>query len=445
MMKILHLPGESVRGYSGKDVRDIISYFDPDLTITSNMIDFQRKKVKDDITCEFIDLDILDGLFEKTVGNEDLIVLTKEQCLSDIDLNGDKKTIVMTDLIEEDMDPITFDYQLTNTSIIDDLEEKCIDLRLFSTSIEAGKKPTCKGQTIYGLGTSENMGDVKVPCVLTGDMPHIETLDVSKVGISAVPGLGRKFSTLLERRGISSRDDLCACEPSDLLSCDGIGAYRSTKWISSAKAMEDQKVYRIQKDDLRAKHRIFIDIETDSLNPSIIWHIGIFDDDRGVYEYFLEKEPARRGRIIRRFVDHIEEIGGKDTVLLAWYGEKFDFYHLENFIDEHSPEKKSAWDDTDKIDFMKWVDDHAALPCRSSKLENVAMRIGYEPDLLGLDGGEVGKMYSEYMEDSKKELDWEKLKLYGKEDVMEMKYIYDRIEEAPMVYDLGDIKKVYRR
>lgn len=446
MMRILHLPGESVRGYSEDDIRDVFSYFEPDITVTTGMRDFQRKKIQNNFSYESIDLDLLDGFSKRVLGDEVLLALKDEKAIVEVDnLNDHRRIIVLTDLIKEDMDPISFDYQLTNPSLVDRIHDEEGEFHLLSTEIEAGKKTICRGKTVHGFGLSNDLGDFKIPCLKSGNRPHIETLDSGKVGITAVSGLGRKFSAQLEHRGLVSRKELCSCEPSDLLGYDGIGPYRSTKWISSAKAMEEREVYRIQENDLEEKRRIFIDIETDSLNPSIIWHIGVFDDEEGEYRSFLEKDPDNKGRVIGDFVDYLEERVGQDAVLLAWYGDNFDFPHLESFIKEYTSRKNSVWDRIEKIDFMRWVDRHAALPCRCSKLESVAMRVGYEPELLGLDGAEVGRMYSEYMENRDRELDWDELKLYGKEDVIAMKYIYDRVKGAPMLHDLQKVKKEYSR
>ncbi|MFP4001284.1 MAG: ribonuclease H-like domain-containing protein [Thermoplasmata archaeon] len=445
-MRILHLPGESIRGYSESSIHDIFSYFEPDLTVTTGLSDIQRKIVHDESPYESIDLDLLGGFTKRVFDDEVFLALRDENALQQVDdLTEHRRTTILTDLIKEDMDPVSFDFRLTNSSLIDKVDEREEEIHLLSTEIETGKNPIHGGKTVHGFGPSRDLGDTKIPFLRSGKRPHIETLDSGKVGITAVSGLGRKFSVQLEHKGLVSREDLCCCEPSELLGHEGIGPYRSTKWISSAKAIEEREVYKIQRNDLEGKHRIFVDIETDSLNPRIIWHIGLFDDQIGEYRCFLEKDPDRKGRIIEDFLDYLEGHSGRDPVLLAWYGDNFDFPHLESFISEYAPSKKGVWNHIQKIDFMRWVDRHAALPCRSSKLESVAMRVGYGPELLGLDGAEVGKMYSEYMEDEDKELHWKELKLYGKEDVIAMKYIYDKIKEAPLLYDLEEVKKKYNR
>ncbi|MBS3790721.1 MAG: ribonuclease H-like domain-containing protein [Candidatus Thermoplasmatota archaeon] len=446
-MKVLHLPGRAIWGYSEDEIDDILTYFEPDITLTSDVREKERMMIERNFSYESIHMDDLSSFNERYLGNEVLLLLKEKHSLSNMNFEDyrDRRVVLITDMIKEDMDPKKFDFQLINTSVLDRFERELEDFNVLSTKIETGKKPVYNKNRIYGFGLSRGIEEIKIPSVVTGKRPHIETLNANKVGLSAVPGLGKRFSRELERRGIESRQDLCFLDPSKILDCEGIGPYRSTKWISSAKAIEDKDVYRIKKNDLEDKHRIFIDIETDSLKPSIIWHIGLYDDRTGEYRSFLEKDPREKGRIIEQFLDYLEANVEAGSILLAWYGKKFDFEHLGRFVERYAPERKPLWDKIQKIDFMYWVDKHAALPCRSSKLESVASRLGYEPDLVGLDGGDVGRIYSTYMEDMSKEPDWNELKTYARDDVVAMKYIYDKVKEAPILYDMDEVNKQYLR
>lgn len=447
MMKILHLPGRAIWGYSEDEIKDILTYFKPDIILTSKIRKKEKKVVEKNFSFESITMEDVQKFKKRRLGNEVVLILRNEGSLSDIDLAElkNKKVVLITDLIKEHIDPKSFNYDLVNTSILDEFQSELGDFHALSTEIETGKKPMYGKKRIYGLGLSNGMEDIKIPSVITRENLKIETLDATKVGISAVPGLGKRFSAELEQMDIKSRKDLCSIKPENILGCEGIGPYRSTKWISSAKAIEEEEVYRIDENDLEGKHRIFIDIETDSLNPSIIWHIGLYDDSTGEYRSFLEKDPSEKGRVVKQFLDYLQQNAEDDSVLLAWYGKKFDFEHLGRFAKKYVPGKEHIFEEIEKIDFMYWVDKHAALPCRCSKLESVASRLGYDPELIGLDGKEVGRIYSEYMKDGKKEPDWQALKTYAKDDVIAMKHIYDKIERAPLLYHIEEVKKKYVR
>lgn len=446
-MRVLHLPGKIVYRYEDEEIRDLFDYFEPEITVTTRAKRSLKRRIERFSPYETVHLDSIDTYTTRNIGDDFFLFLREESALKQVDFSScsDGRITVVTDMIKEEMDPKSFYFELTNTSIIDGLHEKLHDFNVLSTEIEAGKKPRYQGDPIYGFGPSFGMGGSKIPSVVTGDRPHIETLNSKKVGILAVPGLGDRFSAELRRRGIETRGDLCSLDPRDILDQDGIGPYRSTKWVSCAKAIEEHDVYRINRDDLKTKHRLFVDIETDSLNPSIIWHIGLYDDSRNKYRSFLEKDPDQKGRIIRRFMDHLEEHTGNNSVLLAWYGSGFDFPHLKSFIKKYDPERLPLWNKIEKIDFMYWTDKHAALPCRSSKLDEVSTRLGYEPALMGLDGEDVARIYTGYMEDRSKEPDWNELLTYAKDDVISMKYVYERVRKAPVLFDINDVKRDYRR
>lgn len=446
-MRVLHLPGRAVWSYSEDEINDIIQYFNPDITLTTQMKYTLKKKVESQSLYETIHFDSVNGFKKRELDDEVILFLNDKEYLSKINFRNfeDKYKFIITDLIKGEMNPMNFDFTLVNTSIIDELNKRTNNYHVLSTEIEAGKKPDYKSNSIYGFGLSSGLGDDKIPNVITGKRPHIEYLDSKKVGLKAIPGIGSNFSTVLENKGISKRTDLCSLHPKDMIEHDGIGPYRGTKWVCSAKAMEEKKVFKIKRNDLKNKYRIFVDIETDSLQPNIIWHIGLYDDIEGNYRCLLEKNPNKKGRIIERFMDYLEERKDSNICLLAWYGSQFDFVHLGDFIEKYDSNRTHLWNDIEKIDFMYWTDKHAALPCRSSKLYDVSSRLGYEFSLLGLDGGEVGRLYTKYMDEKDFEPDWEELKTYAKDDVMSMKYIYDKIKESPMLHDIDEVKKIYRR
>ncbi|MFW6376275.1 MAG: ribonuclease H-like domain-containing protein [Thermoplasmatota archaeon] len=446
-MRVLHLPGKAVWSYSEEDIEDIIEYFNPDITVTTQMKYSLRKKVESRSFYETIHLESINGFKKRELNDEILVFLTDKQELKNIDFSdsGKKLKFIVTNLIKTEMKPMDFDFSLVNTSLVDELNKITDNFHVLSTEIEAGKKPDYKGNRIYGFGLSSGMSGDKIPNVITGKRPHIEYLDSKKVGLTAIPGLGSSFSTFLENEGISKRAELCNCDPEEMIKHDGIGPYRSTKWVCSARAIEENEVFKIKRNDLENQYRIFLDIETDSLQPEIIWHIGLFDDHQGKYKMLLEKDPNKKGRIIKRLMDYLEERKDNNICLLAWYGSEFDFVHLGNFVEKYDPERLDMWNSLEKIDFMYWTDNHAALPCRSQKLYDVSSRLGYDSDLLGLDGEDVARIYTRHMNDPNFEPDWEELKRYAKDDVISMKYVYDKIKEAPLLHDLDEIEKIYRR
>lgn len=403
------------------------------------------------ITYETIHMEEVVSYEFRNIGDESILILRDKNCLKELKdrkktIEG-QRTLVLTDLIREEIDESSFEYRLKNTSILDHLSSLLDEYQIVSTEIDSGKKQYHKHGSIYGLGPCFDKNGVKIPFLHGSEALKIKSFPAKRVGLSAVPGLGEKFSTTLKNRGVQDRRALKDMDPEKLMEEDGVGPYRCTKWISAAEAIEEEDVFRIQKDDLRDKHRIYLDIETDSLRPSIVWHIGIYDDDKEEYVSFLEKDPDRNGRIIREFGRYLKGNKTKKTVLLAWYGSGFDFKVLDKFFERYGQRFLNAWNETEKVDLMKWVKKKAVTYCRTSKLEDVAECLGYEREgrSMELDGKEVAKMYSEYMTGESLEPDWKVLRSYAEDDVLSLKHIYEKISEAPLKYDLDEMRKRYRK
>lgn len=458
-MRILHLQRRGIWGHSDEDIRDLVSYMNPDVTLTSEL-DGEATAQIDSIVRPVIHLDSIEATDSFTVGDHALLVIRDREAVPQLDkaaLEAGQPTVV-TDLIRKEIDEETFAFTLANVSLVDMLDSYLQDgYHLFSTAIDAGEIQRWNGTAIHGLGTTWSRSGHTIGLVSIGERPSYEFLPAERVGLLAIPGMGRRFSMQLKNHGIHDRNALCRQHPRDMMQHPGIGPYRSTKWVSSAKALEEDTVYRIKRNDLAGQHRLFVDIETDSLQPSIIWHIGIYDDGTNSYTSLLEKNPDDKARIIHRFLNYLEQAMQPDSCLLAWYGSGFDFIHLDRFIQRYAPDRRDIWTAIEKIDFMYWVKQHAALPCRTSKLDDVSQRLGYERGVKWLTGKDVGAIYASYMASKKDDNDddddgggdaepsWRQLREYARDDVVSMKYIYDQIRQAPLLYDRDQMEKIYRR
>ena len=446
-MRLMHINGQVISRYKRNEMTDLIKYLEPEITLTSNSFGGTDKNFEKVNQYETIHLDHIKDYLIRNIGEETLVIIKNVDKINKIDFNKfNGKFNIITDQIKEETDFSSFKTSLNDNGLIKELKKYINNINLFSTKLPANKERKFKDKTIYGIDLpTTQYGKIKIPLIKTGKPPQILLLPSEKVGMQAITDMGEEYTTKLKRKGIKSRKDLCQITPRELMKHEGIGPYRGTKWITSAKAIENQEIYKIKENNLKDKHRIFIDIETDSLRPEIIWHIGLYDDKNQEYTKFLEKKPKNKGRIIKDFMNYLKNNQSSKTILLAWYGKKFDFKILEKFIKEYAPKFIETWRELKKIDFMEWTKKHSAIPCRNQKLEQVSIRTNFKTEKTGLNGEKVGKMYTKYMNNQKKELNWEKLKKYGKNDVMGMKHIYDKIEEASMPYNIDEIRKTYRK
>jgi len=312
----------------------------------------------------------------------------------------------------------------------------------FTTTLDSGESLSKKDIEVHGIGVKETMEGTEIPAVEL-DRQLFEPLSADRVGIQAIPEVGRKVKKRLKRKGYKSRKDLLDVDPVDLMTVDGVGSHYASLYSCGARAIEEDTIVRFDEDPLQETKLVYVDIETDSLSPDIVWQIGVYDEPEGDYVYFLEdEEPGRKEVIIQDFVEWLEENAGEKT-LVSWYGKQFDYKHLGRFICEYAPEKENVWQELEKVDLLlDVVKSCVALPTRSFQLEIVARRLGYQRDRKGFSGVDGASKYVEWMSGGEKP-DWEKWTSYCRDDVLSMKYIYDRILEAPKPIDKTRLEKVY--
>lgn len=298
------------------------------------------------------------------------------------------------------------------------------------------------GQSGQGLGAGvdqTNQKDGTVVDVYENGVVNTESIDPSEFGLQSVDQVGPTRAETLRKAGHSSPDDLLQAPLSDLKEFRGIGETSGRTIQSSAMAQTNGTVVNTGDDPFPSGEPVFIDIETDGLEPSIVWLIGVLDggSDTGRYMPFTEPEPGS--------TDHLEaflswlKTNAPGRPLVAWNGHGFDFPAMKSQIIEHCPEYRDFWEGIYKFDPLYWARDknngNAALPGRSNKLESVATSLGWEPETVGLDGKTVAEVYlgyrREWMEadqpEQVSEPDWERLEAYCEDDVRALATIHDRL------------------
>lgn len=443
--RIITLSATQLSRYTDEDLRDIESYFDPSavlLTDTSNPAN--QKRVVSTVESPVIDV-TEPGV---TRLSETTIVTAPEldDARSLLSRNFDSSVSVVADFIRQDFDPNTFETTLIGLDEYQELvrDRTDIDTHLVTT-MSAGQQVSQADIPIFGAGFIQSLEGSKVPCITLGEALHIEELDISKVGLQAIPDIGWKRRQQLEELGYLSRDDLLNTEPADLLKYEGFGPYYAARTTAGARAIERDEPIRFITNPLGNRRRVFVDIETDSLQPQFIWQIGVYDDDSGDYHYFInDDKPGGEDEVVREFAEWVAA-NGDNATFIAWYGKQFDFIHLTDFIDRHAPTGHAeVWDRVNKFDLLlDFVKSGVATPARSHKLGVVASRLGYEFEYPHLSGAEAAQAYTGWAS-GQRDMDWEMWISYCRDDVLAMKHVYDAISEAELLIDKQKLERVYR-
>lgn len=442
---LITLSALRLRSYTDDDLRDLERYFQPSavlLTDVSNQTN--RRRVTSALETPVVDAS------EPEIAELDHSTLVTAPRLEDartlLDQRFETPVNVVSSFIEQEYDPNTFETRITGLAeyqeLVADREEIMTHL---TTTMDAGQPLMQAEIPLYGAGPIHSMDGPRVPCLTLGETPSVEELDSTKVGIQAIPDIGRKMRRQLERQGCTTREDILDLEPTDLLDLDGFGPYYVARVLSGAQAIEREEPLRFAPDPLADTRRIYVDIETDSLTPQYIWQIGVYDEARDQYHAFVnDNEPGEEASVVTEFAEWVAT-EATDGTFIAWYGNQFDFEHLDAFIDRHASDAhQEAWHEAEKFDLLlDFVKSGAATPARSHKLDVVADRLGYEREYPGLSGGQAAQAYAEWAAGG--EMDWEMWISYCRDDVLAMKHVYDRISQADLYIDKRELEQAYRR
>jgi uncharacterized protein YprB with RNaseH-like and TPR domain len=327
-----------------------------------------------------------------------------------------------------------------------------------STSLRSGFERTVPGtvadelqfigigesQARLGAGVDTTNDEVAMVDLYENGAYSIELVEPDSFGLRTVDGVGKKTAKRLRRAGYHSPEDLLEARVTDLTQVQRIGKSKASTIRSAAKAVARGTVVATDNGSLPGGDPIFIDIETDGIEASTAWLIGVLDGgpQEGDYLAFREQHPGDSGHL-EAFMTWLSG-NGADRPVVAWNGYGFDFPVIKAQLREHCPSYVADWADAFQFDPLYWARNppngkgNAVLPGRSNKLEHVAEALGWEPQTNGIDGGTVAELYVAYRNglreaddmDAVAEPDWTRLETYCEDDVRALATIYDALKDA---------------
>ena len=293
-----------------------------------------------------------------------------------------------------------------------------------------------------GVGTTADTTQATLVALYSNGAIDVSEIDPQTFGLRGVPEIGPTRFETLRNAGITTVDALVDTPLRELTELSGLGRTSASTIQTAAEAQSTNTVLPIGDDSLPAQEPVFIDIETDGLNPSTAWLIGALDGgpEDGHYMSFRE-QAVGDGSHLKAFMTWLTSAAAGRPVV-AWNGSRFDFPVITEQLQQHHPDLVEAWTDRYQFDALWWATmkngGNAALPGRTNKLEHVADALGWEPSTNGIDGATVAKLYTAYRSqvagetgiDSIAEPDWDRLERYCEDDVRALATIYEHLETA---------------
>lgn len=295
---------------------------------------------------------------------------------------------------------------------------------------------------VRGVAPLPRSGAPELACLTCDSAGRVAVASApaDRFGLRALTDVGETTARRLEAAGYGTRRDVASASEADLRAVRGVGDATARTMRDSARALAEGRVVRRTGASLPAAgyDPLFVDIETDGLNPTIIWLIGLYDPGRDEYVDFVDTDPSTDdpGRATRAFVEWLAAEHDRPS-LVTWNGYGFDFEHLDRFVARYAPEYAEFWgEEPFRYDLYDWAvrQGNAVLPGRTNRLEDVAAALGVERDAAAaaLSGKALANEVRRILQSPERSggVDWTAARAYCEADVRELAAVYDAIAAA---------------
>jgi len=322
-VRLLTLRCDALAEASTTTITDLVDYFEADLIyIIEEKLDMRIvSTVERTASCSVV-YTRSSAVHTETVGGVTVSIV------SSLDFIGGASTAsgreipedvnyVICDEIQTSADSVTLDVSLDGLDHLARFQNRTDrEVTFLTGAMEASYDFVWKADVddesvrlpIRGLAPTRRQGAPELACISldSGGRIAVSTTPADKFGLQSLSGVGKGTAPKLARNGYETRDDVAAATEQELREVQGIGESKAQSIRQSAHALSEGCVIRLTDETVPAAEYspLFIDIETDGLNPSIIWLIGVYDPETDEYVDFIDTEPSREnpGKATREFV-----------------------------------------------------------------------------------------------------------------------------------------------
>ena len=247
--KLLVVPSPVVIRLSAEECNDVLSYFDPDAVVmigpqqdsyTTGQFD---RATADSTPVVFAPLDtsLPESFDVMQLGNIQLVsvnTFTDVASIADAEDDGtldtETETYVLSGLLDLNVDTDSLSTSLDGLADYRDAlspDERDGSYTHLLTGIKAGYAHTWDGLRVRGVGQPEAAGLPPLSCFTLDEDGHTaaESLDVAKLGLRAIHGVGSTTAAQLRRAGLTITQEVAGAPVEDLASIKGLGPKKARR------------------------------------------------------------------------------------------------------------------------------------------------------------------------------------------------------------------------
>jgi Icc-related predicted phosphoesterase/uncharacterized protein YprB with RNaseH-like and TPR domain len=258
----------------------------------------------------------------------------------------------------------------------------------------------------------------------TGELKKYDFHQEAVQELQNIPGIGKKTARKLVNIGVDSVEELANASLNRLKEKIPQTSRGWRTLLGRAKAREAGNPVFLNPPELPSSPRVYLDIETDLDQESLVWLVGVFHDQEEEMRYFFAETPDQEKKMLKEFLSFLEESSG--TTLFHYSTTAFDERILKKRLRANNLSVLTEIEES--VDVGLEVERSVALPTTSNELSAVAGQVGYEFSRPNMDGRDVASIYANCVENGEEVPD--RVFQYNRDDVLAVKEIVEWMEKV---------------
>lgn len=259
-----------------------------------------------------------------------------------------------------------------------------------------------------------------IPHPITTPNEHPTNVKPNKLSVSEINGIGGNTLLKFHSAGIKTVEDFVNAGVSKISKILGWTEKGGLPFYLRGLAVYQNRVIKIKYPKNISTKPIYLDIETD-LFQRTVWMIGIYISKTNEFIQLVADKPKDEPKIIKKCLEILSDHPNEQVI--SYSGSRFD----ERVLRKRFDEEKLKHNHLVFEDILLDIKASFAFPIKSYTLGELGGFYGYNFKHPNMDGQQVAMLYTQYANDLKKFIGYDKLCDYNEDDVKAMASVVEQI------------------